>query len=982
MIGCSSAVLIYQGWIDPLTHDQSPDRFSTLAVALWWSLGSVALFVRGKQKLESLSSLGSAILAPAAAILAIPVFHLSNPFVWCQVAAIVSAVWFAAAYWLMNREQTAAAQRAIDLTQGLVMVMGVGSAVLAVMYIIFEIDTLQPTLSFPGAVIALIAIALWCLVGLRASRDSSEMPTRLPWIIGLAILAGQIGWLASEVGLVSGVQVIELIAVIWLVTSIASLFLIEKNPLLAYHIAAVSGLLLIVDAVAGSRSDLTTWLAIAGLSSSGCLVAIAGQSSGGSLRRNLALRGLGWFVMIAGSYLLVTGIGLPRDLRTDWTITLGWIALWVTAWRVLAPDWIIDRRPESTGLRLSGLPDQEWAFVLLMMACLEVLITTFSIDDTFPRLSESPLLLARALSLMVVAAATVTRAGRRVVWTAALGTFVAVVSIVSVRVAIDYGATPGQRIASALLPAGFLIALLSHWVSPLSGAIARATVGSKARIGHRLISATWQVAFAIAALAGFSAAMMITSAAPPAEIQMTIVAIALAAWSVAVIADTADLANLRHAAVTLALAAIGFWASVNPVASAHPVLLSSMRWLVASVFAIPTMLFVFPWLIGQTTAQRWRAALQRGAMIAVLAASASLISMLGLETAIRSPSGIDAISLPLVIGVAVTLSILSGLAAVVAILSGPTSAWRQQLNLSDQHRAWLIYAAQAIGAITWLHVFLCKTDWAFIGMRGYWPYIVMGLSFLSVGATEWARRRNDSILTQTLKNTAMYLPLIPVIGFWFGAWSGEFDWLFDRDKVRYDVLLAIGAAYYVAISAIWTGAVPRIAAIVLGNAAWWVVLVQQPGWGFLTHPQAWLIPPAVCVLVAVHRYRDRLESSHASAIRYVATLVIYISSTADMLLQQIGQHISGPIILVLLALAGMAVGVILRVRPFLYLGAMFVFVGVTSMVWHAQAAIGEVWPWWVFGITTGVCLLAGLMALEKNKPKLRRYANELSSWQG
>jgi hypothetical protein len=160
------------------------------------------------------------------------------------------------------------------------------------------------------------------------------------------------------------------------------------------------------------------------------------------------------------------------------------------------------------------------------------------------------------------------------------------------------------------------------------------------------------------------------------------------------------------------------------------------------------------------------------------------------------------------------------------------------------------------------------------------------------------------------------------------------------------------------------------------------VLVQRPDWSFIAHPQAWLIPPAVCVLVAAHLYRNSLPGATVSAIRYASTLVIYVSSTADMLLQQIGTSISGPVILVLLALAGMLVGVILRVRPFLYLGATFVFIGVTSMVWHAQQSLDAVWPWWVFGITTGMLLLAALMALEKNKEKLRQYANTLAMWQG
>jgi hypothetical protein len=174
---------------------------------------------------------------------------------------------------------------------------------------------------------------------------------------------------------------------------------------------------------------------------------------------------------------------------------------------------------------------------------------------------------------------------------------------------------------------------------------------------------------------------------------------------------------------------------------------------------------------------------------------------------------------------------------------------------------------------------------------------------------------------------------------------------------------------------------PRVTAIALGNAAWWVVLAQRPGWEFLSHPQLWLIPPAVCVLVVAHLYRDRLEARVAASIRYASTLLIYVSSTADMLVQQIGTDLWGPIVLILLALAGMLAGVVLRVRPFLYLGATFVLLGVTSMVWHAQRAFDSVWPWWVFGISTGLCLLIGLMALEKYKPRLRQYADQLANWE-
>jgi hypothetical protein len=108
----------------------------------------------------------------------------------------------------------------------------------------------------------------------------------------------------------------------------------------------------------------------------------------------------------------------------------------------------------------------------------------------------------------------------------------------------------------------------------------------------------------------------------------------------------------------------------------------------------------------------------------------------------------------------------------------------------------------------------------------------------------------------------------------------------------------------------------------------------------------------------VSLYRDKLEAETSTGIRYCAMLAIYLSSTADMLIQQIGTNIWGPIILILLSLFGMLSGIVLRVRAFLFLGAAFVFLGTASMVWHANRFMESVWPWWVFGITTGICLHA------------------------
>jgi len=443
--------------------------------------------------------------------------------------------------------------------------------------------------------------------------------------------------------------------------------------------------------------------------------------------------------------------------------------------------------------------------------------------------------------------------------------------------------------------------------------------------------------------------------------------------------------RLRHYAVQIGLLAIGLWASVVDSAQDFPWLVGSMQWLVAGVISTATLLIAMPKFLGETINERWRPAFRFGAIVSGTATIISLLAMLVMEAVVRRDGGIDEISRPLIIGIGMMLVVLSLLTAWVAIATGPRFSLRRTLLLSDRQRQILIVAAQAIAATAWLHLFLCNVDFAFFGLRAYWPYIVMLIAFVGVGATEWAKRRGDDVLSRALAPTALYLPLIPAIGFWLSGGligQGEWSWMFIGGKVPYALLLSIGAAYYIGLSMLWKRSMPRVTAIVLGNAALWVVLTQTDGWDFLAHPQAWLIPPAVCVLVVAHSYRDRLGKTFASAIRYGMTLVIYVSSTADMMLQQMGTSVSGPIILIMLALIGMLAGVILRVRPFLYLGACFVFLGAVSMVRHAQVSIDAVWPWWAFGISTGVMLLAGLMWIEKNKPRLRQYANTLSSWDG
>ncbi|XZE54702.1 hypothetical protein SH139x_000680 [Planctomycetaceae bacterium SH139] len=433
---------------------------------------------------------------------------------------------------------------------------------------------------------------------------------------------------------------------------------------------------------------------------------------------------------------------------------------------------------------------------------------------------------------------------------------------------------------------------------------------------------------------------------------------------------------LRKLAVVLVVSAMVL-AALGLERDARPWwLLATMRLWIAAVIITPAALWVAANVLGLDR-QRWRGGLRLAAGLGAALAAFALPLIFWQEAMLRGTSQLALVPLPLVIGVA----FLIGAGAVVAAIVGLLRPAELSVlpALSDQQRRIALYLAQALGGLAWLHIYLCKPDLLLVGLRPYWPYIVMGLAFLSAGLAEWGRRREDKVVGQTMRQTTLFLPLIPVIGFWLSA--GEMDWTFGGQRVSYAFFLVVAAIFYGGLAVLWRqDRLPRVAGIILANAALWVVLVQNPGFGFLAHPQLWLIPPAVCVLAAAQLERRRLAPQVLVTIRYAATLVIYVSSTADIMFGEIGSSLLGPMLLILLALLGMVAGVVLRTRAFLYLGTMFILVGVLSMVWHAGQAIDQNWPWWVFGITMGILILGGLMAIEKNKAQLQQWVRRLNAW--
>ena len=80
-----------------------------------------------------------------------------------------------------------------------------------------------------------------------------------------------------------------------------------------------------------------------------------------------------------------------------------------------------------------------------------------------------------------------------------------------------------------------------------------------------------------------------------------------------------------------------------------------------------------------------------------------------------------------------------------------------------------------------------------------------------------------------------------------------------------------------------------VLATIATNGGLWYFLAEHAGYGFFDHPQLWLIPPALCVLVAAHLNRRSLSDEQLTTIRYGAASTIYIASTADIFLAGVAE---------------------------------------------------------------------------------------------
>lgn len=299
------------------------------------------------------------------------------------------------------------------------------------------------------------------------------------------------------------------------------------------------------------------------------------------------------------------------------------------------------------------------------------------------------------------------------------------------------------------------------------------------------------------------------------------------------------------------------------------------------------------------------------------------------------------------------------------------------LRLDDRRRQAYVYLAEFLILLLVCHVKCTMPHLFRLGIiRDYWMLIAMGIAFAGTSLSELFHRRGMPVLAQPLARTAMLLPLAPALGFFFLPAETRDAWQLAG---RSPAVWFLASLFYGILATSQRKARFAAASAVAMNVGLWV-LWDRLELGFLGHPQLWLIPLGLCILVAEFVNHDRLTAAQSATARYLALAAIYISSSVEYL-PVVGRSVWLPLVLILLSLAGVLVGVVLRVRSFLYMGLVFLLLVIVSMVYYAYVDLNQTWVLWICCILLGLAIFAVVGFYEKRREQMLAAIRQFRAWQ-
>ena len=110
---------------------------------------------------------------------------------------------------------------------------------------------------------------------------------------------------------------------------------------------------------------------------------------------------------------------------------------------------------------------------------------------------------------------------------------------------------------------------------------------------------------------------------------------------------------------------------------------------------------------------------------------------------------------------------------------------------------------------------------------------MMALAFIGAYVAQRMHDRGLPQISAPLFNTAVLLPVIPLVGVWMLRQQSVFD---------YSFLLSLACLANVVLGLYRKSFFHALAAALAGNGSLWVLMSRFESWSFADHPQFWIIP--------------------------------------------------------------------------------------------------------------------------------------------
>jgi hypothetical protein len=440
-------------------------------------------------------------------------------------------------------------------------------------------------------------------------------------------------------------------------------------------------------------------------------------------------------------------------------------------------------------------------------------------------------------------------------------------------------------------------------------------------------------------------------------------------------------AGLRTLTAALAVGALGALAWAVPDPADRFAWLHRNAWLFVALTAAA--------LVGSEIAARvganWRVAIR-----SVTGWAAALAFAVLCVNLLQQVPAFDPVAKRTPLASAEALVMLAAIGALVVLaLRFALKEDRDPFALPAAFRTTYVYLAEVLLVLFFTQIRLNLPELFPPELAALWTFTVMILAYVGIGLAELFERKKLDVLAVPLRRTGVLLPLVPLLAFWLKppAFLSEFardaapglgPLLGYLEKLPqhfglYAWLWVLAGGLYGVVALLRKSFGWALLAALATNAALWALLTHHEV-PFAVHPQAWVIPLALIVLVSEHLNRRRLSAEASNALRYAGITMIYVASAADMFIAGVGSSLWLPVVLAVLCVAGVFAGIVLRVRAFIYLGVAFLFLDVFSMIWHAAVNLQHTWVWYVSGIVLGVLVLGVFAYLEKRRTHAERGA--------